>query len=463
MLTCAQKIRDYALVTMKLHFTYAVASLLLMLYRADALAAADSCQPIVTFADGKRPAREIFVSPAGDNSSGNGSRTTPYQSIARALQGIRPGDAVRLLPGNYSGGSSISNISGVAEAPIWIGGESRQTKPVISGGSIGLHLSRVRYLVVENLEIRGVTGNGINCDDGAAYANTNATRHILFQNLSIRDIGTGKNQDGLKLSGLNDFFVLDCEFAGVSANGSGIDHVGCHRGLVARCTFNGGGNSVQCKGGSENIEIRWNRFNNPNGRAVNIGGSTGFTFFRPPLLTNGPNAEARNIRVVANLFRGGDAPITFAGAVDSIAAHNTIIDPNRWIVRILQESISKDGREFLPCGKNQFVNNLIYFDSSRITIPISIGPHTDAASFYFANNLWHAHDRPNRSRPTFPSMETDGLYGMDPKFRNVSESDFSLAPNSPAAGKGKRLPNLPADLAERCYADPPAIGAFEAR
>jgi hypothetical protein len=276
---------------------------------------------------------------------------------------------------------------------------------------------------------------------------------------TIHDIGTGRNQDGLKLSGVNDFFVLDCEFARVSPGGSGIDHVGCHRGLVARCVFTAGGNSVQCKGGSEEIEIRQSRFNNPEGRAVNIGGSTGFAYFRPPLLTNAANVEARNIRVIANRFHGAAAPINFVGATDSIAAHNTFIDPNRWIIRILQETTSKDGREFLPTGKNKFINNLIYYDTARITVPISIGANTDAASFQFANNLWYAHNQPARSRPAFPSPESAGVYGVDPKFQNTNDS--ALAPGSPAIGHGKRLPDVRADFAAKCFGDPPSIGAVE--
>ena len=91
----------------------------------------------------------------------------------------------------------------------------------------------------------------------------------------------------------------------MSAGGSAIDHVGCHRGLIARCAFtDAGSNSIQCKGGSADLEIRWNRFVNGGARAINIGGSTGFEYFRPPLELNGPNAESRNIRVIANLFRG---------------------------------------------------------------------------------------------------------------------------------------------------------------
>lgn len=424
----------------------------------------DSCDPIRTFADGKQPLREIFVSPTGNNSAGDGSQANPYQTIGRASQGAQPGDAIRLLPGNHLTGNSIGNLAGTANAPIWIGGVPGQARPAMSGGATAIQLSKIRYVILENLEVSGATANGINCDDGGEYANSNATRHVLFRNLYIHDIGTGGNHDGLKLSGVSDYFVLDCEFVRMSAGGSGIDHVGCQRGLIARSRFtDAGSNAIQCKGGSEAIEIRWNTFTNAGARAINIGGSTGFEFFRPPLVTNAPNAEARNIRVIANVFRGSDAPVAFVGTVNSLVANNTIIEPTRWIMRILQETVSSGVYKFLPCSSNQFINNLVYFDRSQISTLVNIGANTEAASFRFANNLWYAFNQPSQSQPSLPSPESDGVYGMNPLLLDAPSGNFSVATNSPAVGKGIRLPRVLADHRERCYSNPPTIGAFEAR
>jgi hypothetical protein len=421
-----------------------------------------SCDPIRTFADAKNPRREIFVSPSGNNDAGDGSRIKPYQTVARALQGVGPNDAVRLLPGQYPGGITIGKVSGAADAPIWIGGVPGEARPVIRGGSGGILLSRVRHLVLENLEVTGATGNGINCDDGGDFANSNATRSVAFRNLFIHDIGTGGNNDGLKLSGVNEFFVLDCDFARISAGGSAIDHVGCHRGVVARCSFADCGNGVQCKGGSEDIEIKWSRFVNAGGRAINIGGSTGFTFFRPPLSTTSAHFESKNIRVLANIFEGSDAPVAFVGTVESLVANNTFVNPGRWIVRILQETISSGGYQFLPCGNNEFANNLIWYRRSVLSTHVNVGANTDPASFRFENNLWYAHDQESNSRPSLPVQETKAVVGQNPKFKDAAARDYQLTSGSPAAGKGRRIGLLKGDLLERCYADPPSIGAFEA-
>src|SRR5687768_10827915 len=93
-----------------------------VLWCAVAGIAAEPCDPVKTFADGRKPQGEIFVSPAGNNHSGDGSRAKPFLTMQRALEGIQPGNAVRLLPGKYSGGISIANISGAQDQPIWIGG-----------------------------------------------------------------------------------------------------------------------------------------------------------------------------------------------------------------------------------------------------------------------------------------------------------------------------------------------------
>jgi hypothetical protein len=166
---------------------------------------------------------------------------------------------------------------------------------------------------VHDLEIHSASSNGLNCDDGGVYASPSPARHLVLERLHVHDIGGTGNEDGIKLSGVDDFVVLDSrlERCGGGGSGSGIDQVGCHRGLIARCRFEQmSGNAVQCKGGSEDIEIRWCRLHEPGQRGINIGGSTGLQYFRPPVSATQPNFEAKNIRVLANEIVGGSAPTT---------------------------------------------------------------------------------------------------------------------------------------------------------
>lgn len=425
-----------------------------------------SCFDYPSFETGKVPTTQRHVATTGSDTTGDGSSGAPFATIQRAAQAAQPGTAIVVHAGSYAGGGYVSNLAGTEDAPIWIGGAAGEARPVIQGGPNGLGLSRVRYLVVHDLEITGATANGINCDDGADYANPDATRHVVFRGLDIHDIGSNGNQDCLKLSGLDDFWVLSSRFArcGGGQAGSGIDHVGCHDGVIAGNRFedlSASGNAVQCKGGSSDITIVANHITDGGARAINLGGSTGFEFFRPPLSTSAPNAEARRIHVIANLIEGSVVPLAFVGCVDCLAANNTIVDPENWIVRILQETVSGGGYTFLPSSNGRIVNNLVHYDRSGISTHVNVGANTDAASFSFRNNLWYAHDQPGNSAPSLPVAESGGLVGVAPMFVSLATGDHRLQSASPAIGAGAAVTELLGDLDGECYLSPPSIGAYE--
>jgi hypothetical protein len=407
--------------------------------------------------------RFIHVSVDGDDRSGDGSLEKPFASIQRAARDARPGDHIRLGPGRYAGGTYVEGLQGSERSWIWLGGASATDRPVISGGGTGLHLVKPRYLGLQDLEIEGASDNGINVDDGGEMADPEAAGHLSFVNLSIHDIGTSGNQDCLKLSGLYDVLVADSQFERCGGGGSGIDMVGVHRALVARNRFEEmGSNAVQIKGGSSDIEVRWNRMREAGARAVNMGGSTGFEYFRPPLDPVAENAEARDVRVLANLIQGGETPWAFVGCVDCLAAHNTVIEPRNWLMRILQETTSQGGYHFAPARDGRVENNLFVFRRGQLRADVNVGGGTEADSFRFAHNLFYAPDDPARSAPQLPGMQMGNLSGLDPLLRD----DFSIPAESPAAGAGLAAADDPrtgiiGDLNGRCWQDPPAIGAFE--
>lgn len=427
----------------------------------DAAVPPGACGDISTFADGLTPAAELHVAEMGNDTTGDGSSSSPYATIEHAAGLATPGTAVVVHAGTYAGDAYIADLAGSAGAPIWIGGAAGEARPVISGGGNALHLVRARYVIVHDLEVTGQSANGINCDDGGDYANELATHDLIFRNLYIHDVGSGGNQDCLKLSGLNDYYVLDSEFTvcGGGGSGSGVDHVGCHRGLLARNHFHGlGGNAVQSKGGSEDIEIRWNRVIDAGERGLNMGGSTGFDYFRPPVPDMAQPYEARDIRAVANVFEGAVVPLAFVGCVDCLAANNTIVNPTNWLLRILQETTSLSGYDFLAASNCTFINNLVYFDRSAISTYVNIGPDTAPDTFTFTTNLWYAHNNPADSEPTnLPVVETGGIYGQDPAF----STGWQIDGTSPAAGAGTAVSGVVGDIHGTCYASPPSIGAYE--
>jgi len=443
--------------------TFVVSAAACLLVRGEP-ARSQTCATVAQFDDGLTPTRVLHVATTGSNVSGNGSPGKPYATIAFAAGQATPGTSVVVHAGIYAGGGFITGLSGTSAAPIWIGGAPGESRPIIQGGGEGLHIVKPRYLIIHDLEVRSVASNGINCDDGGDYANADAARFMIFRNLSIHDIGGTGNQDGLKLSGLNDFVVIGCDFArcGGANSGSGIDHVGCHRGLIVRCTFNDlSANAVQCKGGSEDLEVRWCRMIEAGQRAVNMGGSTGLEFFRPPVSITQPNFEAQNIRVVSNLIIGAEAPIAYVGCVDCLVSGNTIITPHNWIIRVLQETVTQAPYSFIPCSGGRFVNNIVYFDRSDLSTYVNIGANTAPQTFSFENNLWYAYDNPAASAPSLPVLQSGAVIGLDPRFFEATAGNYALQFLSPAASVGHSPPESAGDLAGICYRHPPSIGAFE--
>ncbi|KAA0213548.1 MAG: hypothetical protein DYG94_12805 [Leptolyngbya sp. PLA3] len=390
-----------------------------------------------TFAAGLTPTRLIRVAPGGDDQTADGSVDRPFATIEAASRTATPGAAIRLAPGEYRGGATLTNLAGTPEAPIWIGSEPGGLRAVIRGGGSGLHLVRPQFVVVHDLEISGAGGNGLNVDDGGDFADADAAHHVACERLFIHDIGDDGNQDGLKLSGIRDFQVFDCviERCGGAGSGSGIDMVGCHAGLIARCTLREiSGTGVQCKGGTSEVDIRWSHFENAGHRALNIGGSTWHEYFRPPLDAGSVNWEARNVRAQRNVIEGSQCAVAFVGATGCVASGNTIVRPGKWIVRILQETRSGPKFQFGLCGDNRFERNLIWFErhAVRSGVEVNIGPDTRAETTIFAGNLWFAGDDPTRSAPSLPAREQGAIIGRDPMLGDVDAGDFRPRPGSPA-------------------------------
>lgn len=355
-------------------------------------------------------------------------------ALRKAVRGAAPGTTILVAAGDYAGGFWFENVRGEAGKPIVLAGADPKSPPVFRGGAVALHFAGAAHLEIRNIAITGATGNGLSIDD--AGKRESPSHHVLLQGLTVTGIGDRGNQDGVKLSGVDDFRVEDCVFdRWGTGGGSAIDMVGCHRGVVERCRFRHpeASNAVQMKGGCAELTVRLCRFDDAGSRAVNIGGSTGLEFFRPPLKA-APFSEARGIVVEGNTFRGSEAPVAFVGVDGAVVRYNTIHLPRRWALRILQETTAEG---FVACRGGEFRRNIVVFRSDGWSEGgVNIGPGTDAASFVFEGNVWFCADAPARSRPKLPSEESNGMYGKDPELVDPENGDFSLRPGSPARGAG---------------------------
>lgn len=358
--------------------------------------------------------------------------------LRQAARSAQPGLHILLAPGDYAGGVYLENLAGTADQPIVIAAADPNQPPRFVGGTEALHLSEVSYLELRNLVVTGPNGNGLNIDDAGSF--DTPSHHLTLSNLVVLDVGPTGNRDGIKLSGVDDFVVRDCRLERWGDAGQGVDMVGCHNGLIEGCVFRARDNSasegVQGKGGTRHVTVRSCRFEG-GGRAVNLGGSTGLQFFRPKI----EGFEAQDLTVEGCVFTGCQAAFAFVGVDGATVRFNTVVVPKKWALRILQETVLP---EFVPSRKGVVTDNIIVFRSDQwFEGGCNIGPNTAPDTFGFARNVWFCEDKPDRSKPTLPTAEQDGVYGVDPQFVNAAQGDYTLKPDSPAAGHGHTA--LPAE------------------
>lgn len=339
------------------------------------------------------------------------------KELRDGLRGAQPGATIRLAPGNYSSAIGVKGLNGTKDKPIVIAGADARNKPLFAGGNEAIHFVDCNYITLRNIRVSGCSGNGINADDGGSF--DTPSRGMVFENVTIEDVGPTGNRDGLKLSGLDDFVVRNCRISGWG--GSAIDMVGCHDGVIEGCQIIGKrgfsqNTGIQVKGGSENVLIKQNFFKNAGGRAVNIGGSTGLQYFRPKLR----DYEAKAIEVAGNHFVGSMVPVAYVTSIKCLVRQNTIINPGKWVLRILQEQPTD---KFQPCQQGVFEANLVVFDK-RVRTFVNIGPNTKPETFVFRKNAWFCSD--GNRRPSLPAKEIDGVYQIDPKLQNLETPSLKV-------------------------------------
>ncbi len=348
----------------------------------------------------------LAVAAAGRAAAATHTVRTPDE-LRAAVRALADGDVLRIGPGEYPGGFHVEGRANLTIAAL-----DPAAPPLFRGGSQAWHFSRCPGLTLRGLRVTGQRDNGLNLDDGGVL--TNPVRGVVLDRIEVTDIGPQGNHDGIKCSGLDELTISNCVIAGWG--GQGIDLVGCHAVRIAGCQLEGRAGfsasaGIQAKGGCSNVVIEGCRFMRAGARPLNIGGSTGLAYFRPPLDTapaGTPRHEAAQIVVRGCVIEGGPCAAAFVGVDGALFEHNTIRHPEKWIFRILQETTAPG---FVPCRNVVVRGNEIVFRRAEVAVEVNIGPGTAPETFRFERNRWRAEDDPTRSRPRLPVEERDGDYG----------------------------------------------------
>jgi hypothetical protein len=236
----------------------------------------------------------------------------------RAALGVAlPGTTIVVRSGSYERVQIVA-LKGAPGKPIVLA-NADATSPATFRGQ---QLSDVEYVELQGLHVEGAPENGLNIDDGGSF--DTPSHHVVLRGVTVRNCGKRGNEDGIKLSGLDDFRLDSCTIETWGRGGSAVDMVGCHRGVIEGCTFRDreedpAATGVQTKGGTRDITIRGCRFEHAGQRAVNVGGSTAVAYFRPQAET----FEAKDITIEGCTFLGSEAPIAFVGVVGAVVRWNT--------------------------------------------------------------------------------------------------------------------------------------------
>jgi len=356
------------------------------------------------------------------------TRVTNAVELRAALLAARPGARILLAPGDYET-VHATNVQGDAQHSVVIAAEQLDKPPVFRGG---LQISDGAYLELRDLVIDGAPLNGLNLDDGGSFETP--AHHLLLHGIVVRNCGRGGNEDGIKLSGLDDFRLEACTVEHWGRGGSAIDMVGCHRGRIEDCTIRDSetepaSSGIQMKGGTSDVALLGCRFENAGQRAVNAGGSTGLQYFRP----KPEGFEARALTIEGCTFVGSETPIAFVGVDGALVRFNTFYRPRKWFLRILQETREE---RFVACRGGKFTDNLIAYRASEVSTPVNVGTGTAPETFEFARNFWFCIDAPARSLPSLPTPEKDAKGGADPRFVDPEKGNLNLAEGSPARTHG---------------------------
>ncbi len=178
-----------------------------------------------------------------------------------SLQSAQPGKTIVLAPGRYSPDISVESLRGTKDKPIIIAAADERYPPLFAGGKVAFHFVGCSYITLRGVKVSGCTGNGINADDAGNLKDPSVG--MIFENIVIEDIGPKGTNNGLKLSGLDNFAVRGCTFSGWGGSPSIWSaamtvwcRIVCFLGKAGFSQDTG----VQLKGGSERIMVKQNFF-----------------------------------------------------------------------------------------------------------------------------------------------------------------------------------------------------------
>ena len=247
------------------------------------------------------------------------------------------------------------------------------------------------------------------------------TTGITLRNITVRDIVTTGNHDGIKLSGVTGFLIDGVQVRNWGTGGSAVDMVGCHHGLVQNSLFQHDKHverrhDAAAEGRQQGHYVS----RQPHRAAARCGpGRAGRRLDRGRVL---PLHRRRfrlrgRIEIVAegNVIIGGSSAFSWVNIDGGVFHHNVVHRPYRWVARILNEN---PGTAIVEPAKRAVArqsDRLQRHGRREFSTAVNVGAETLPDTYSFARNRWLnlANPTPAGSTPSLPTAEVGGIYGGD--------------------------------------------------
>ncbi|NOT05631.1 MAG: DUF1565 domain-containing protein [Anaerolineales bacterium] len=410
-------------------------------------------------------AAKIYYVSATGNDANSGTLTSPFKTIQKGMSAVIAGDTLYVRSGTYP--AFAVTKSGIANSYITISGYNSE-KPVISGGSTGIRLSGVSYVVIRGFEVvkssgtqaaiflatnsnhNVIEGNVVHDNPGGsgimieAGSYNKIINNIVYNNfkvgLKIRDkslsnelignvvyhhVGDPPNSDGIAVSGSSTKYTLIKNNTVYDNADDGIDTWdSSYNTVVGNVVHNqrgaGDGNGIKLGGtatGGHNTVIGNISYNNKR---------------------DGFDSNHSGGNVYYNNVAFGNGNVGFEDVAKIVGS-----DPSTYINNIGYENAKNFSASKFTAVSH---NNIWYSNSGGANIRYEGTSYTTLASFFAASG--NKLDNPNGG--ALASLQ------VNPQFVNASAGIFTLQSSSPAINKGDST--NPAGLKAISLVD---IGAIE--
>jgi parallel beta helix pectate lyase-like protein/pectate lyase-like protein len=146
-----------------------------------------------------------YVSPAGSDRN-PGTAASPFGTLQRAADVVRPGDSVIVRPGLYTGGERIVSLENGGTEGAWITFRSERKWGAVLDGRDGASLEAwyfgpgVGYVSVEGFEIRNLQSHGFDTYGGGVHDLSIVGNHVHHIGRNCTDTSNGRTGASLGAS-----------------------------------------------------------------------------------------------------------------------------------------------------------------------------------------------------------------------------------------------------------------------